>query len=301
MQHSALGDRWVYDAVGDPVAVACFGRALRGEQAQAEMELWEEGAVVERRESSVRLRVEAGRPSTSPEDADGARGRGRPAEHRPDDRHRPGRRAPPGRRVAGRSRSRRRLVRDLTVPSTGTPTIWGYLGCCPVDERSRRCGGHAERGEISPENRAKALARPPAQGIELLSRSPPGGRDQPERRSTLWSNPGRWLGDEASGIGWKAGSIGSVTSTDRKKGPCCSYQRGPFAFFEKVLRAHVPYDLRHGSPHVHERSTGGRPHVDVHRPAHRGAPDREGGLAADRPRTGSGADHRVVCSWPATT
>ena len=69
MQHSALGDRWVYDAVGDPVAVACFGRALRGEQVQAEMELWQEGAVVERRETSVRVRVEAGRPSTAPEDA----------------------------------------------------------------------------------------------------------------------------------------------------------------------------------------------------------------------------------------
>ena len=51
MQHSALGERWVYDAVGDPVAIACFGRALRGEQTQADMELWEEGAVVGRRES----------------------------------------------------------------------------------------------------------------------------------------------------------------------------------------------------------------------------------------------------------
>ena len=69
MQHSELGDRWVYDAAADPVALACFDRALRGEQVQADMELWQEGAVVERRATSVRLRVEAGRPSTASEDA----------------------------------------------------------------------------------------------------------------------------------------------------------------------------------------------------------------------------------------
>ncbi|HET9421595.1 MAG TPA: hypothetical protein VFO49_10685 [Nocardioides sp.] len=68
MQHTELGERWVYDAVGDPVAVACFARAVRGEQAQADMELWEDGAVVGRRESAVRLRVEPGSPS-SPGDA----------------------------------------------------------------------------------------------------------------------------------------------------------------------------------------------------------------------------------------
>ena len=29
MQHSVLGDRWIYDAAGDPVGVDCFVRALR--------------------------------------------------------------------------------------------------------------------------------------------------------------------------------------------------------------------------------------------------------------------------------
>jgi hypothetical protein len=70
MQHTALGERWVYDAAGDPVAVACFARALRGEQAQAEMELWEDGAVVGHRDSPVRLRVEQGAPSAAPGDAE---------------------------------------------------------------------------------------------------------------------------------------------------------------------------------------------------------------------------------------
>jgi len=70
MQHSALGERWIYDAVGDPVAIACFTRAVRGRQTQADMELWEGDAVVGRRESAVRLRVEPGRPSASPGDAD---------------------------------------------------------------------------------------------------------------------------------------------------------------------------------------------------------------------------------------
>jgi hypothetical protein len=64
MRHSVLGQRWVYDAVGDPVAVGCFVRALRGEQAQAEMELWDGDRLVERRQSAVRVRSETGRPGT---------------------------------------------------------------------------------------------------------------------------------------------------------------------------------------------------------------------------------------------
>ena len=70
MQHTALGERWVYDAVGDPVAVACFARALRGEQTQADMELWDDGAVVGQRDSAVRLRVDEGATSASPGDAE---------------------------------------------------------------------------------------------------------------------------------------------------------------------------------------------------------------------------------------
>jgi hypothetical protein len=70
MQHSALGERWIYDAVGDPVAIACFTRAVRGQQTQADMELREGDAVVGRRDSAVRLRVEPGGPSASSRDAE---------------------------------------------------------------------------------------------------------------------------------------------------------------------------------------------------------------------------------------
>jgi hypothetical protein len=73
MQHSVLGDRWIYDATGDPVAVDCFVRALRGEQEQAAVEVWDGDALVERREPTVRVQVHtldkmhpAGMPKTSP-------------------------------------------------------------------------------------------------------------------------------------------------------------------------------------------------------------------------------------------
>ena len=39
MDHSVLGTRWAYEAIGDPVAVACFTRALEGQQDQATLEL----------------------------------------------------------------------------------------------------------------------------------------------------------------------------------------------------------------------------------------------------------------------
>ncbi len=42
VQHSVLGQRWVYDAMADPVATACFQRALDGNQQQAEVHLYEE-------------------------------------------------------------------------------------------------------------------------------------------------------------------------------------------------------------------------------------------------------------------
>lgn len=67
MQHSVLGKRWVYDAAGDPVAVECFVRALRGEQSQAAMEIWDEGRLVERRDPSVRVRREPGVPGAVPD------------------------------------------------------------------------------------------------------------------------------------------------------------------------------------------------------------------------------------------
>lgn len=60
MEHSVLGPRWVYDGTTDPVAVACFRRAVQGEQEQALLELWEDGRAVGTREPSVRLSVRAG-------------------------------------------------------------------------------------------------------------------------------------------------------------------------------------------------------------------------------------------------
>lgn len=66
MQHSALGERWVYDATGDQVAVHCFVRALRGEQEQAGMELWDGDTLLGRREPTVRVYAEAGSPGAAP-------------------------------------------------------------------------------------------------------------------------------------------------------------------------------------------------------------------------------------------
>ena len=60
MEHSVLGRRWIYNGTGDPVAVACFRRALRGEQEQALEELWDNGQRVGTVEPSIRLSVVAG-------------------------------------------------------------------------------------------------------------------------------------------------------------------------------------------------------------------------------------------------
>ncbi|NQX12248.1 hypothetical protein HQQ80_11475 [Microbacteriaceae bacterium VKM Ac-2855] len=57
MEHSALGTRWVYDAMGDPVAVAAFVNAARTGAEQAEQFIeGADGAPAERREPTVRLR-----------------------------------------------------------------------------------------------------------------------------------------------------------------------------------------------------------------------------------------------------
>jgi hypothetical protein len=66
MEHSVLGKRWIYDAAGDPVAQHCFVRALRGEQEQAEMELWDGDTLIGRRESTARLRGEPAQPGPAP-------------------------------------------------------------------------------------------------------------------------------------------------------------------------------------------------------------------------------------------
>ncbi|WP_159942089.1 MULTISPECIES: hypothetical protein [unclassified Nocardiopsis] len=67
MEHSVLGTRWIYDAAGDEVALACFRRALTGEQEQAELEIVEEGRVVEKRPQQVLV-------SSEPGDGDGGSG-----------------------------------------------------------------------------------------------------------------------------------------------------------------------------------------------------------------------------------
>ena len=55
MQHSVLGERFVYDATTDQVAVTCLGRALRGEQQPSVWEIHDQGRVVGRRDPSVGL------------------------------------------------------------------------------------------------------------------------------------------------------------------------------------------------------------------------------------------------------
>jgi hypothetical protein len=53
MEHGVLGDRWIYDGLGDPVALGCFERALRDEQRQATLEVFDSGRLVEKRSSTV--------------------------------------------------------------------------------------------------------------------------------------------------------------------------------------------------------------------------------------------------------
>lgn len=57
MEHSVLGGRWVYDGTTDPVAVACFRRALLGEQQQAELQVWADGELVKTLDPTIRLSV----------------------------------------------------------------------------------------------------------------------------------------------------------------------------------------------------------------------------------------------------
>lgn len=55
MEHGVLGQRWIYDGLGDPVAIGCFERALAGEQHQATLEVYDGDTLVEVREPSVRV------------------------------------------------------------------------------------------------------------------------------------------------------------------------------------------------------------------------------------------------------
>lgn len=59
MQHSVLGERFVYDGLGDEVALDCFRRAICGEQEQAELEIYSAGGDrVDTRPQSVTLSLE---------------------------------------------------------------------------------------------------------------------------------------------------------------------------------------------------------------------------------------------------
>ncbi|MGD6978930.1 MULTISPECIES: CG0192-related protein [Citricoccus] len=81
VDHSVLGQRWVYDAMADPVATACFLRALEGEQQQAEVHLYaEDGQYIGHEPSEVSVtvlgtlpeqpgRVQVHRVVANPEDA----------------------------------------------------------------------------------------------------------------------------------------------------------------------------------------------------------------------------------------
>ncbi|WGL50701.1 hypothetical protein P5P86_12080 [Nocardioides sp. BP30] len=83
MEHSVLGTRWVYDGLGDPVALGCYDRALRGDQAQATEEVWDGAERIQTREPTVRVTLvlpdghdqEAGVPviATDPRESDGSR------------------------------------------------------------------------------------------------------------------------------------------------------------------------------------------------------------------------------------
>lgn len=59
MQHSVLGDRFVYDGLADETALDCFRRAICGEQQQAALEIYDEdGALSETLPQSVTLSLE---------------------------------------------------------------------------------------------------------------------------------------------------------------------------------------------------------------------------------------------------
>jgi hypothetical protein len=62
MDHSVLGRRWVYEAAGDPVALACYAAALAGQQEQAVFEIWDGGVIVGQRPNAVTLTVEGDGP-----------------------------------------------------------------------------------------------------------------------------------------------------------------------------------------------------------------------------------------------
>ncbi len=63
LEHSVLGRRWMYEAAGDPVALACYTAALAGQQEQAIFEVWDGNTVVGQRPPTVTLTVEGDGPT----------------------------------------------------------------------------------------------------------------------------------------------------------------------------------------------------------------------------------------------
>lgn len=64
-QHSVLGERWVYAAAGDAVALACYARALAGQQDQATFEVYDGDTRVAVRDQTIHLSLT--QPSRDPE------------------------------------------------------------------------------------------------------------------------------------------------------------------------------------------------------------------------------------------
>jgi hypothetical protein len=67
IEHSVLGQRWIYDACGDPVYAAALTGAVLGGTGQAAEELVEADGRLERREPSMGIATTAGLASTVPE------------------------------------------------------------------------------------------------------------------------------------------------------------------------------------------------------------------------------------------
>lgn len=76
MQHSVLGERFVYDGLADETALDCFRRAICGEQQQAALDIYDEdGTLSETLPQSVTLSLEVDegeQPPTGDELLDGA-------------------------------------------------------------------------------------------------------------------------------------------------------------------------------------------------------------------------------------
>lgn len=69
MQHSVLGERYVYDGLADDLALDCFRRALCGRQEQAELGIVaDDGTPLETRPQTIHLRLEVDEGEQPPTD-----------------------------------------------------------------------------------------------------------------------------------------------------------------------------------------------------------------------------------------